>query len=278
MITRAAPWRKGRAMRGVAASLPPRYIWDMLTLSSRRHFLAGAAAALLAPRAAAAQAPADREHQITFDVPVIAEDSAGVPMNVSVEHPMEADHYIRSLEITLDNDPVPRKGTYLFTPLSGRAWVAFPMRSGTGGVMRAVIECTRHGRFVATRELRVAEGGCATGPEAIDRSRLGNPRLALPRSIRPGAVIEVKAQLDHPSHTGLGLQGGKFVREAPEFYVRALKIYLDDQKVSEFELTSAISANPLFRFAFRASKSGMLRVVFENSEGQRWEATQPIRV
>jgi hypothetical protein len=35
-----------------------------------------------------------------------------------------------------DKDPVPSKGKFLFTPANGRAWVAFPMRLGAGGLLR----------------------------------------------------------------------------------------------------------------------------------------------
>ena len=55
-------------------------------------------------------------------------------------------------------------------------------------------------------------------------------------------------------------------------------VFLDDHKISEFQMTSAVSANPLIRFPVKAARSGTLRVVFVNSEGQRWEATQPLRV
>ena len=74
------------------------------------------------------------------------------------------------------------------------------------------------------------------------------------------------------------LKSGKYVREAPEFYVKQMLVFLDDQKVSEFQLTSAVSANPLIRFPLRVTRAGVLRVVFTNSEGQRWEATQRIQV
>ena len=43
-------------------------------------------------------------------------------------------------------------------------------------------------------------------------------------------------------------------------------------------MTSAVSANPLIRFPLRVIRSGTLRVVFTNSEGQRWEAAQRIQV
>jgi predicted secreted protein len=234
---------------------------------------------LVAPRRHAwAQGALEREHAPRLEMPIIAEDSAAVPIQVSVDHPMEPDHFIRSIEVTLDKDPVPWKGKFNFTPGNGRAWAAFTIRSGTGGLVRAVAECSRHGRFTGTRDVRVAEGGCATGGAPVDRARMGNPQLRLPGSVRAGQIVEAKTKVDHDSHTGLVLKGGKHVREQPEFYVKDMLVYLDGEKISEFQMGSAISANPLIRFPLKITKSGTVRVVFVNSEGQRWETSQPVRV
>jgi len=90
--------------------------------------------------------------------------------------------------------------------------------------------------------------------------------------------VQVRAKVDHNSYTGLVLKSGKYVREAPEFYIKQMLVFLDDQQVSEFQMTSAVSANPLIRFPLQVIRSGTLRVVFTNSEGQRWEAAQRIQV
>jgi sulfur-oxidizing protein SoxY len=243
----------------------------------RRAVVVGSGLLLLAPGRAWGQGALEREHAPRLEMPILAEDSSAVPVRVSVEHPMEPDHFIRSIEVTLDKDPVPWKGKFLFTPGNGRAWAAFTMRSGTGGLVRAVAECSRHGRFTATREVRVAEGGCATAAP-VDRSRIGNPQLRLPGSLRAGQIVEVKTKVDHDSQTGLVLKGGKLVREQPEFFVKEMLVYLDAEKVSEFQMGSAISANPLVRFPLKITRSGTVRVVFVNSEGQRWEVTQPVQI
>lgn len=250
-----------------------------LTPHSRRKFLGTVAiggAWALAPRGLFAQGR-DRQHEPLLELPILAEDGSAVPIRVSVPHPMEPDHYIRSLEVVLPTDPVPYKGRFVFTPANGQAWVAFQMRSGIGGVVKAIVECSRHGRFEETRELRVVEGGCTTVPDRIARERLGNPMLRLPRAFKAGELVEVRAKVDHNSYTGLALKNGRFVRESPEFYVKQMLVYLDDEKVSEFEMTSAVSPNPLIRFPLKATRSGTLRVVFVNSEGQQWEVSQPFR-
>jgi len=232
---------------------------------SRRTLVLGAPLVLLGPRRLYAQPPdLGREHRPVIDTPTLAEDPSAVPLQVSVNHPMEPEHFIRSIEIRLDNDPVPHKGTFLFTPANGQAAVAFHMRSGAGGVLTVTAECSRHGRFVATKETRVTEGGCA-GPPDMTRDRLGTPRIRLPESIRTGEIVQVRAKIDHNSYTGLVLKSGKYVREAPEFYVKHMLVFVDDQ------LTSAVSANPLIRFPLRVTRAGVLRVVFTNNEGQRWD-------
>jgi predicted secreted protein len=243
---------------------------------TRRAVLIGGLSCGLTPVRALAQTAED-EHRPIIEVPTLSEDPGAVPLQISVNHPMEPDHFIRSIDVRLDRDPVPYKGKILFTPANGRAAVAFQMRSGTGGLLKVTAECSKHGRAVATKEIRVAEGGCA-GPVEAARDRLGNPRLYVPESVKSGEIIQLRAKVDHNSYTGLVLKAGKYVREGPEFYVKQMLVYFDTQLVSEFQMTSAVSANPLIRFPLKASRSGTLRVVFVNSEGQRWETSKPLRV
>lgn len=247
-------------------------------MTSRRSLLIGGGVTLLLPRQVWAQAQAEREHQVHLELPILSEEPAAVPIKVGVGHPMEPDHFIKSIEVVVEKDPVPYKGRFLFTPANGQAWVAFQMRSGAGGTVTAVAECSKHGRFVGTRALRVVEGGCTTAPEKKGRDHLGNPMLRLPRSIRAGDVVEVRAKVDHNSHTGLSSKDGKFVREAPEFYVKQVLVFLDDQKVSEFQMTSAVSPNPLIRFPVKVARGGTLKVIFVNSEDLRWEVSQRVQL
>ena len=245
---------------------------------SRRAFLIATGFVLARPGPLRAQSGGDGDHRLQLDLPVLSEDASAVPVQVFVDHPMESDHFIRSIEITVDTDPVPYKGTFLFTPANGRAWVGFQMRSGVGGLLRAVGECSRHGRFSATREYRVAEGGCTPGPDPAVRERLGNPRISLPRSVKAGDIVEVKTKVDHASDTGLVLKSGRFVRSGPPFHVRQMLVYLDDAKISEFQMSAAISPDPLIRFPLKLSRSAMLRIVFVNTEAQRWQVSQAVRL
>jgi sulfur-oxidizing protein SoxY len=247
----------------------------------RRSFLgvlSGGLTVAGATHPAAAQPKADREHRIDLDVPILSEEPAAVPIKVALDHPMEAAHHIQSIEVSIERDPVPAKGKFLFSPASGRAWVAYQMRSGTGGLVKVVAVCNRHGDFLASREIRVVDGGCSTPPERGVRDRAGSPELRLPRAVKAGEPFEVRARVIHGSYTGLALKQGKFVRELPEYYVKQMTVWLDGQRVSEFQMTSAVSPNPLIRFPLKVTRPATLRVEFVNSEEQRWEVSQAIRV
>ncbi len=237
--------------------------------------LGGAAALWPATRGLAAPRGAgDPLHRVQIDAPILADDPVAVPLTIAVDHPMAPDHYIRRLEVTLATDPVPRKGVFLFTPASGRPSVAYQMRSGQGGELTVVGECTRHGRFEATHTVRVAPGGCAVPAGGPGRERGGTPTLRTEGRVRPGQVVPVWASLRHASHTGLVERKGTFVQERPAFYVERLAVFLDGERVSEFLMTPAVSPDPKVRFFVRAEPGKTLRVVFGNNRGEQWEASQ----
>ena len=85
----------------------------------------GVLAGLALPQQGAAQTKNDREHRIDLDVPILSEEPSSVPIRVGLDHPMESDHYIQSIEVSIERDPVPAKGKFVFTPANGRPWVSY---------------------------------------------------------------------------------------------------------------------------------------------------------
>jgi sulfur-oxidizing protein SoxY len=233
--------------------------------------LAGAAAAW--PPGTWAAGP-DPGHRVVVDVPILADDPAAIPLTVSVDHPMEADHHIKRLEVVLASDPVPRKGVFDFTPRSGRASIAYQLRSGQGGELVVAAECSRHGRFEARQTVRVAAGGCAVAPGTVDRERGGSPSVRSDGRVKAGEAVAVWASLKHTSHTGLAERKGTFVQERAPYFVERVTVFVGDERVSEFQLTPAVSPYPKLRFFVRGAPDKTLRVVFVNNRGERWEASQ----
>ena len=75
----------------------------------RRQVLIDAALTALLPRRLGAQSRTGRAHQVQLDLPILAEKPTTVPTQVWTDYPMEPDHFVKSMQITLENDPVPSK-------------------------------------------------------------------------------------------------------------------------------------------------------------------------
>ncbi len=104
--------------------------------------------------------PDEKLHIPTVDVPLIAEDGSLVPVTVSVNHPMTADHYIKSIYIVDDVSPIPSKGLYKFTPANGEAYISTRIKLGESTTVRAIAECNKHGKWEGGADVKVTIGGC----------------------------------------------------------------------------------------------------------------------
>lgn len=110
------------------------------------------------------------------------------------------------------------------------------------------------------------------------RYKMQKPRMRLPWRIRKGQIIRVWVKLRHPVRTGLRLlRDGTFERSRPEFYIRRIDVFYGSELVSKFELTSAISDDPIFAFHLRADKEAPLRVAFTNHRDERSEVVRMVR-
>jgi predicted secreted protein len=103
----------------------------------------------------------ERGHLPQVQLPLIAEDGSNVPILVEMEMAQEPDHYIQTVEIFNFNDPVINKGTYHFSPASGRVFLGTQFRMNAGdSTVHVVAECNRHGKWVVGRDIKVSVGGC----------------------------------------------------------------------------------------------------------------------
>lgn len=102
----------------------------------------------------------EKLHVPRLGLPPIAEDGAIVPAYVELDHPMEADHYIKSAEILFYKDPVPAKGVFRFTPANGEAYLSTQIRLGESGQVICIAECNQHGKWIGVADVKVTVGGC----------------------------------------------------------------------------------------------------------------------
>lgn len=138
---------------------------------SRRAFLAlaPAAAALVSARAWAGTgrvralggdpsrlSPFQRDHLPLVRLPRSTQNGGKVPITVEMTHPMTPDHHVTRLEVVNRRDPIVSKGTFSFTPASGRVHVAFQFRISPGtSEVEVIADCNRHGGFSTSAVLDV---------------------------------------------------------------------------------------------------------------------------
>lgn len=104
--------------------------------------------------------PEEAMHIPKVDIPIIAEDGSLVPIIVSVNHPMEPDHYIKSIYIIDDLSAIPSKGLYRFTPANGEAYISTRIKLPESTTVRAIVECNKHGKWENSADIKVTVGGC----------------------------------------------------------------------------------------------------------------------
>ncbi len=232
--------------------------------------------------------PADQSNLPILKVPPLTRNGAHVPIIVEMDHPMEPDHYIKSLQIVNESDPIPSKGTFNLSPANGRAYLSVQarMHSGTSAV-RVITECTRHGRWTASQSITIPEGagGCTNATEAGDDplhdDTIRPPVIRIPEmvergKVRRGEIIRVQIKLKHPSRTGLTLHGEKFLQTTEPFYVKDVKVFYADRLVSHYNMTSSISDNPFITCTLKPMEESAIRIVVTNSRGQQFEAAQKV--
>ena len=221
-------------------------------------------------------------------IPLVTRNGAHVPIVAEMRHPMEPDHYIKSIQILNETDPTPSKGFFYLSPANGQAYLSVQarMRSGASAV-RVIAECTRHGRWTTSQPITIPEGGggCATATEGGDSVPLDDairpPVIRIPElvgrgKIRRGEIIHVQVKLKHPSRTGLALQGSTFVQTADPFYLKEMKVFYGDHLVSRYEMTPAISDSPFITFTLRVMEESTIRIVVTNSRSRQFEASQEV--
>ncbi len=227
-------------------------------------------------------------HRPVLRLPALTSNGAKVPISIEMSHPMQPDHFIASLHVVNERDPVPSKGVFQFSPLNGQVYLGVQIRVDQGtSEISVTAECNRHGRWRTTRVIAIPEGagGCAgvaspPGPAARDEIQppaIRIPQLVADGAIGPNQIIDVQLKTKHPSRTGLVARHGTFVQESEPLHLDRMEVFYDAEPVSRFVLTSALSDNPFITFRLRARREGTVRVVLTNNRGQRFEATHPIR-
>jgi desulfoferrodoxin (superoxide reductase-like protein) len=232
--------------------------------------------------------PFERLHLPVLRLPVVTGNGAKIPVTVEMTHPMEPGHFISTVSVVNPRDPVPSKGVFHLTPANGRAAVSFQARMDQGrSEVSVTAECNLHGRWSSTGSINVAEGagGCAVlapAPAQIKDDEIRPPAIRIPEllkrgRLRPDETVRVELETRHPNRTGLGVRNGKFVQVSEPFHLVEIDVFYDQERVSRFDCTAALSDDQFIGFWLRVPREGLVRALLTNNRGQRFEAVQQIR-
>jgi sulfur-oxidizing protein SoxY len=231
----------------------------------------------------------EREHLPVLRVPRLTTNGAKVPILVELAHPMTADHHITSVHVANESDPISSKGTFHFSPANGGVYLAFQARMHEGvSEVTATAECNVHGRFStrSTIEIPAGAGGCGASAPEVGRARgddIAGPTLRIPEllsrgAVRPGDLIHPQVKMRHPNRTGLVYRDGRFEAESEPIHLDVMEVFYGGDRVSRFEMTSALSDDPFITFPLRLLREGTLKVVLTNNLGRVFEATHDLRL
>jgi desulfoferrodoxin (superoxide reductase-like protein) len=236
---------------------------------------------------AGARSALEREHPPVLRVPSFTTNGAKVPIVVEMSHPMTTNHHVTRVEVVNEDDPIPSKGTFHFTPGNGFVYLAFQARMH-GGISDVTVtaECNRHGKTSTRRRIEIPPdaGGCSGAAPASPASGgdIRGPVIRIHELVERGRIrrdelVHVQVKMRHPNRTGLVFRDGGFVQESEPLYLEELEVHYGGERVSRFEMTPALADDPFITFGLRARREGPLRIVVVNSLRQRFEATHEIR-
>ncbi|MCB4764475.1 MAG: thiosulfate oxidation carrier protein SoxY [Sulfurovum sp.] len=104
--------------------------------------------------------PVADSNKISLTVPEIAENGAVVPVKVSVDHPMEANNYVKAIHILVSKNGNTRAVDVMLTPLNAKAYFATRVKLGGTQDVVAVVELS-NGTFIkSSKSVKVTIGGC----------------------------------------------------------------------------------------------------------------------
>lgn len=133
----------------------------------RRDFIKGTIAALIVSSfpdvtSGAEVDGSDKGHMPVIRIPLVAQDGRTVPITIDLpEHPMEDGHYVKSIEILDPDSRITDKGNVVLSPRIGKAFFSTRLKMADGKhSVKAIIECSVHGRFENTVIMSVVGGQC----------------------------------------------------------------------------------------------------------------------
>ena len=205
---------------------------------------------------------------IHLSAPTRAASGDQVPFAFSIDHPMTAKNYIKTVSVLVDANPVPMTAVFHFAPDHGKAEIATRIRFDTDSAVHVVAE-SNDGRLYVNAVHVKASGGCGGPVPADDTAALaaaGKMKMALDGPFKRSDINQARLLIRHPMYTGLQRDPATHGFR-PAFYINKITVTYDGKPVLTADTSIGISENPSIQFGFFAAKPGALQVVLHDNQG-----------
>ena len=205
---------------------------------------------------------------VRLTAPARAASGEQVPFSFSIDHPMTAKQYIKSVTVFVDANPVPLTAVFHFNPQSGKAEISTRIRFESDSPVHVVAESNDGSLYV--NEIAVkASGGCGgttLGDNAAAMAAAGKMKIALDGAFKRGDVNKARLLIKHPMYTGLqrDLSTNGY---RPAFFIDKIEVTYNGKPVMTADTAIGISEDPSIGFSFVADGPGALQVLIRDNEG-----------
>ena len=205
---------------------------------------------------------------IHITAPTRAASGDQVPFAFSIDHPMTAANYIKSVSLLVDGNPVPLTAVFHFKPESGKAEMSTRIRFDTDSPVHVVAETNDGKLYVGTVTVK-ASGGCGgsvAGDDPAVMAAAGKMKMALGGPVQLGGINKARLLIRHPMYTGLqrDLTTNGF---RPAYFIQHVSVSYNGKQVLVADTSIGLSENPTLEFGFVADRPGALAVVLQDNAG-----------
>ena len=102
------------------------------------------------------------------------------------------------------------------------------------------------------------------------------PRVKVPKTASSGEIIEIKALISHPMHTGRAKD--KQGNVIPRKIINTFRVNFNGAEVFSVAMEPAVSANPYVAFPFKANESGTFDFIWVEDGGAEYTVSKDVKV
>lgn len=104
---------------------------------------------------------------------------------------------------------------------------------------------------------------------------VGTGILRVPKEAKKGEIIRVQMVIIHPMTPAR--KDPQTGQEVPAYHLTKLDLLFNDKLVSSINMGAGISANPFIAITLKLEDSGVVKIVYEDNKGGKWEKSAEVK-